>query len=366
MSALFPPRLSLYLSGTYVRNFLFLASVILGIVYLFDTVELLRRAAKFDDVPIFLVLQMGLFKLPEVGQLVLPFAVLFSAIFTFWQLTRRYELIAVRAAGLSIWQILSPIIMTAVVIGALQIAVINPFGALMIGKFEEWESTSLKRQTSLIALSKQGLWLKQDQDNGHVILHAGNIDSDNWILKKIIVLFFDDNYGFVRRLDARQAELKPGEWSFQEVVSNRPRELPEKSDFISMATDLTREDIEDSFASPETISFWAMPSFIKTMENTGFDPIRLKIHYQVLLSQPLLYLAMVLLAACVSLRPPRSGGTFILIVGGIFVGFMIFFTSSFLQALGASHQIPVSLSAWAPALIATLIGATIIMNLEDG
>lgn len=366
MRAMFPPQISFYLAGTYLRNFFFLALMILGVVYLFDTVELLRRAAKFDDVPVFLVLQMGLFKLPEVGQMVLPFAVLFSAIFTFWQMTRRYELVAVRAAGLSIWQILGPIILSAFLIGVLQVAVINPFGALLIGKFETLESTYLKRQTSLVTLSKQGLWLKQDQDGGHVILHAGTIDSTNWVLKKIIVLFFDDAYSFSRRIDAKEAELQEGQWSFKEAVSNRPQELPERSDYITMETDLTRNDIEDSFASPETISFWSLPSFIETMENTGFDPIRLKMHYQVLLSQPLLYLSMVLLAACVSLRPPRNGGTFLLIASGIMVGFMIFFASSFLQALGASQQIPLQLAAWSPALIATLIGVTIIMNLEDG
>jgi lipopolysaccharide export system permease protein len=40
--------------------------------------------------------------------------------------------------------------------------------------------------------------------------------------------------------------------------------------------------------------------------------------------------------------------------------------SSFLQALGASHQVPVILAAWAPALISLLLGLTVMMNLEDG
>ena len=114
MSHFFPAKMSAYLARSYVLNFLFLTAILLGVVYLFDTVELLRRAAKFDDIPLLIVLQMGLFKLPEVGQLVLPFAVLFSAIFTLWQLTRRYELVAVRAAGLSVWQILGPLAFSAI------------------------------------------------------------------------------------------------------------------------------------------------------------------------------------------------------------------------------------------------------------
>jgi lipopolysaccharide export system permease protein len=40
--------------------------------------------------------------------------------------------------------------------------------------------------------------------------------------------------------------------------------------------------------------------------------------------------------------------------------------SSFLQALGASQQIPVILAAWSPSLICFLLGVTVMMNLEDG
>lgn len=68
-------------------------------MYLFDTVELLRRAAKFSDVPFSLVLQMGLLKLPDVGQVILPFAVLFGG-FYIWSLSRKQELVSIRAAGL--------------------------------------------------------------------------------------------------------------------------------------------------------------------------------------------------------------------------------------------------------------------------
>jgi len=75
---------------------------------------------------------------------------------------------------------------------------------------------------------------------------------------------------------------------------------------------------------------------------------------------------MVLLAASVSMRPPRARGTLMLVVAGIVIGFFFFFSSSFLQALGASRQIPPLLAAWAPALIAFMLGVSAIMTLEDG
>jgi lipopolysaccharide export system permease protein len=48
------------------------------------------------------------------------------------------------------------------------------------------------------------------------------------------------------------------------------------------------------------------------------------------------------------------------------IGFLIFFLSSFLQALGTSQQIPVLLAAWSPALVTLFLGLAVILNLEDG
>ena len=180
------------------------------------------------------------------------------------------------------------------------------------------------------------------------------------------VLFLKENNDFVRRIDSKTAELQTGQWIFINATSNIPGNLPEKADLLSMATDLTIDDLEDSFAAPETISFWKLPNYIDVLEATGFDATSVKIYFQKLLSDPLLFAAMVLLAASVSLRPPRSRSDLMMALLGIGIGFLLFFGSSYLQALGASGQIPVYIAAWFPAIIAMIGGVTAIMFLEDG
>lgn len=358
--------LGFYLMRKYALNFILLLFGLLGIVYLFDVVELLRRGGKLG-VPASVILQMGLLKLPEVGQQIFPFVILFSAMFTFWQLSKRHELVVMRSAGLSVWQFMMPIAFIAIVIGVLHMSAINPFGSLLMKKFEGMETKHLQKQSNVISLSNQGLWLRQENEDGSMaVLHAGNIQMPEWALKNVIVFFFDENFGFERRIDAPTALLNKGEWRFNEAVINKPQSLPEKSDFILMATDLTISEIEESFSDPQTISFWELPRFIKVMEQTGFDARPLQVHFQKLLSMPLLFLSMVLLAAAVSLRPPRKRGTIWLVLAGITLGFIVFFMSNFLQALGASSQIPIFAAAWFPSIITFLLGIGAIMTLEDG
>lgn len=359
--------LNRYLIRTYLQNMVFMIAILLSIIYLSDTVEILRRAGKQENISLALVLRMGLFKLPEVGQLVLPFAVLFSAMFTFWKLTRRYELIVVRSAGFSVWQFLTPVLGVAMLFGVIQMGLINPLGAMLLGHYERLENQYLDAgQNSTITLFRDGFWLRQiEADDSYAILHAEDVDLAKWQLKDVMVLFYNKEHRFTRRFDSDKADLEEGMWRFENVRMNedgKAKNVP----LVALPTSLTAEEIEESFASPETMSFWNLPSFIENMENTGFDSTRLRIHFQSLLAQPLMLGAMILLAACVSLRPPRERGTLTMIVVGIFIGFVVFFMSSFLQALGASKQIPVFLAAWSPSVIASLCGIAVILNLEDG
>lgn len=365
--------LSRYLARTYFFNMLFLLFALLSVIYLFDTVELIRRASKYTDVPIVLILQMGLLKLPEVGQILFPFAILFSAMFTFWQLTKRSELIVVRAAGFSVWQFLTPVIAVAAFVGVLQMSVINPVGSLLVGKFEQMERQLLDRKDNEIALFKEGLWLRQGvmnaqqvRQDGYIILHAEKITQPGWVLRKVSVLSFDEEDKFSQRVEAETANLKPGYWTLNDATLYTKDQEGIQFARYELPTELTISDIEDSFSSPESMSFWRLPAHIQTLEETGFDASRLKVHYHNLLSQPLMFAAMVLLAATVSMRPPRFRGAGKLFGIGIFMGFVVFFASSFLQALGASGQMPVILAAWSPALISFLLGLSVMMNIEDG
>lgn len=358
--------LARYLVRSYIGNFLGFLAALLMVLYLFDTVELIRRASKQDLIPLSLVMKMGLLKLPEVGQILLPFAILFSAIFTFWKLSHRHELVIVRAAGISAWQFLAPVVAVAALLGFLQMSIINPASALFINKFEQLESTYLKGHGNQIAIFKEGLWLRQPVENGYAILRAGKIEQPAWDFGSVTAFFFDERDAFVKRVDSQKVSLREGSWFFEKpFLTDRNHNGLQKESF-SLPTDLTRKDIEESFASPESLSFWRLPGQIKIFEETGFDATRLKMQYQSLLSRPLLFPAMVLLAAMVSLRPPRNRGGVKLVLIGVFLGFFVFFMSSFLHALGASGQIPVFLAAWSPALITSLLGVSVIMNLEDG
>lgn len=363
-----PPTLFWYMTRRYAVTFLGFCLSLLALVYVFDVVELMRRASKGDGVPLGVVFEMGLLKLPDVGQQISPFAILFSAMLLFWGLNRRHEFTILRAAGYSIWQILGPVLLLASVIGLVMSTLINPIGAMLLTRYQVLENAHLKQTKSLVTLSKQGLWLRQPlADDGYALLHARTMDTKTWRLDQVMVLYFRGDDGFVQRVDAANAVLQPGTWVFQDARLNRPGQLAQATPVFTLPTELTAQDLLESFVKPRTMSFWGLPKYIATLEVTGFDTAALKMYLHSLLAQPFFYLAMILLAATVSFRPHRlQQGVFAAILAGAMAGLGVFFFSSFLQALGAAHQIPLLLAAWAPSLIVILLATGVLLAQEDG
>ena len=359
------PTLSRYFGWLYAKNLMFLLGVLLVIILMFDTIELIRRASKKEDIPFSLILEMALLKLPEQAQIIFAFGILYSAMLTFWQLSRRYELVVVRSSGFSVWQFLMPIVGVAVLAGIVQVSLLNPVSAVMVARYQQLEARHFEAGDTEIAILREGLWLRQGSDKGYVILHAPKIQQADWDLQAPVAFFFNTDDQFLKRLDARSAQLQQQRWIFKDVIIHDADGTRAAAGYV-LPTNLTKDDVEESFSSPAAMSFWRLPSHIQTLEDTGFDSRRLRVYYQTMLAQPLLFVAMILIAASVALRPPRAGQAMMLVVTGIAAGFALFFLSSFLQAMGSSHQIPVALAAWSPALIALLLGLSVMMRYEDG
>jgi lipopolysaccharide export LptBFGC system permease protein LptF len=66
------------------------------------------------------------------------------------------------------------------------------------------------------------------------------------------------------------------------------------------------------------------------------------------------------------LRTERVATLLPIIVGGLGFGFIAFFMSGFLRALGMGHEIPVILAVWSSPFLIIFGATSILSRLEDG
>src|SRR5690606_38949680 len=101
-------------------------------------------------------------------------------------------------------------------------------------------------------------------------------------------------------------------------------------------------------------------------EQAGFSAGAYQLRFLQLLATPLLFSAMVLLAAAFSLRLVRLGGLGGLAGAGVALGFVLFFFNEFAGALAGADIVPLGLAAWAPPVVALLSGVALLCYTEDG
>lgn len=359
--------LSAYIGRQFLVWFCTVFGAMVAIAFLLDFIELIRRAGTRAHVTLGVLLEMAALKLPETAQQILPFGILFGTMLAFWRLTRNNEMVVVRAAGVSVWQFLAPAVLAALIIGVLTVTVFNPVASVLTAAYDRMDSRVLHHGADEMLFSHAGLWLRQsDQADDQIIIHADRLASHRLRLDGVTFFFFNDFTQVTSRIDARTARLENGRWLIEDGTRWLSDGAPEKFAKLDLPTRLTPHKIEESFASPDTMSFWELPGYIALLEQSGFPAQRHRLHFDALLAQPFLLCAMVLVAATFSLRAQRRGGATLLIIAGVGCAFVLYFVSDVIYALGLSARVPVALAAWTPAAVSLVFGTSMLLHLEDG
>ncbi len=363
--------LTAYIAKTFMGWFGIMAFCVCGVILLASGLDSLNNFAGRVELSLTTALYFSLLKLPFIFQETLPFLILFASIGTFWRLVRSHELVSMRAAGVSVWQFLTPVIGCALGVGIAATTVLNPIAAQSYGVFQDMERRLLDKQESAMQLSGSGLWIRQkDMSNeapaAQYVLHAQTVEPSRAYAENFIAFRYDEAGMFVERFDADSATLRDGAWRLRSIWVNGPDKAPRFLEEFAIPSDLDFDQIEESFAQAETVSFWNLRDFIAALERAGFSAIEHRLQFHKLLSLPLLLAAMAMLAATTSLRPHRSGRVGLLLLLGILVGFLVFILSNVIFALGLSGKIPIVLAAWTPAGVTMMFGAALLLHYEDG
>ncbi|HEY8288638.1 MAG TPA: LPS export ABC transporter permease LptG [Acetobacteraceae bacterium] len=364
--------LSLYVTRQFAGAVTAMLLALTGLVAMFDFIELLRRSASKPDATFGIVSQIAALRLPYIAMQILPFAILLGGILCFWRLTRSSELIVARAAGVSAWEFLAMPTLCAMAFGVIATAAVSPVSSVMLARAETMDNAYLRTGGGPLALNGGQLWLRQSDHalvpQGVAIIHAHGVELHGKRLtaQEVSVFRLDGGDRLLSRIEATKATLGPGSWQLEKARTIRPDQLPDPPREISLPTDLTVSRVQESFASPDTLSVWALPDFIALLDRSGFSSIRHQLHFQALLALPVLAATMALVSAGFSMRPARRGGVARMIGSGVAAGFALFVVSKIAEEFGQSGALPVMLAAWAPTASGLMLALALLLHTEDG
>ncbi len=357
--------LSRYFGWRFLSAVLAVFAGTLVLTAMIDFLELMRRTGDLKEVSALFIAEITLFRVPFITERVMPFAVLVGAMFCYLNLSRRLELVVARAAGISAWQFITPAIVIAWLMGALTTTIYNPISATLREQSTRLEAELFGRDAGF-RRPGSGFWLRQRSDEGQAVINAKSSRRQGIELGGVSIFRLDPAGHFRDRIEARSATLEPGYWRLEEAQFYASGVAPVDRDVFRLTTTLTPAQVGESFATPETVPFWQLSSYIDLAESAGLAASGYRLQYYQLLAQPFYLVAMVLLAAAVSLRFFRFGGVQKVVLGGIGAGFLLYVLAKITGDLSKAGLMGPLTAAALPPAIGGITGLIALLYQEDG
>ena len=334
------------------------------LVALLDSVELMRRTASNENATALAVIKLSFFRVPIIAERIMPFCALIGAMSCYLSLSRRNELVVARAAGVSAWEFTAPSIIVALLLGVFATLVYNPVAANLQERSKRYEIDIFGARE--FGQQEAGFWVRQRSPDGQSIINARKSREQGLRLEGVTVFTFDEQGRYQGRIEASRAVLQDGAWQLRDALVYPSDAPPTEHTTYALKTNITREQVRENFATPETLTVWELPEYIRLAENAGLAAAGYRLQYQKLLSRPFLLASMVLLAAAFSLRFARMGGVQKMVLGGVLSGFFLYILSKITEDMSKTELLSPATAAWAPVLVGGLTGFLVLLYQEDG
>ena len=360
-------RLLLPVVGRHlVREFLAAFALSLAaFVVIYITAEFFDRLDGFlrHDIASGTIVRYFVFKLPLVVTQVTPFAVLVGALVGLGLLARQNEFVALRACGVSVWQIAAPLLGLAALISASAFAwneTVVPYSA---HRWHEIENLEIKRRGPASVFAGREVWF-----HGRAgFYNIDRVSPRKRTLWGLAVYQLDADFRLARLIEAESAVWDGARWQLVgartlEFAAEGVREQGAAPPGFTIPE--TLEDFRAVSVEPEELSYGMLRRQIKDLRRKGVDTYESLVDLHLKLAYPAASLIMMLLAV-----PLTAAGTrvtsFAASVGvGFAVGFAYFFLVAFTRPLGQTGSLPPALAAWAANAIFALVGGFYLLGGE--
>ena len=154
-------KLNIYILKKFFYSFILTFIVFAAILFIGDFVEQLRKSAT-KEVPLNIIFQLTSLNFLSLIYFTLPLIAFSGSILAFIGLIRGSEKIIINSVGISNVKVTLPAIFLYFFLGIFFITIVNPLTALFDERYSELEYKYIDRVDKFASITKNGLWLKQE------------------------------------------------------------------------------------------------------------------------------------------------------------------------------------------------------------
>lgn len=327
--------------GMTVGGMIMLASA--GLVSLFAIFTFLDQLTDVkNEYTISTVFEYIGYSIPRIFYDTLPFAVLIGCLAGLGVLASSNELIVMRSAGVSTWQIARATLKPALVFVCIGLLM----GELLLPDFERTARVIREDAMEADISPRGGFWYREK----NTFMHFTPINREGDLLN-INHFVMDDEHALIRTIWAERATYNEQRgWLMENVIISSPgnetqsQHLPQYVWDTALTPDLINTEI---LVEPSKMSIVQLYEKIRYLRGQGLNAGKFELGFWTKSFQPIASLSLVFIAISFIFGPLRETTMGMRVVSGLIIGILFKFAQDLLS--------PASLVFGFPPLIATVI-----------
>ena len=316
-------------------------------VNIFEEINFFKDYGVGVYIPVFLTTLV----LPSLMYNMFPFIIFLSGMWFFLKIKKTDEIIAIKVSGLSNFSVILIPSILSLILGILIVTAINPITAAMVKKYESIKGTYEIDQAYLAAITVNGIWIKEKYETRNSIIRSSKLKGDKLI--NVTIYEFDNNNDFIKRIEAKSADINSTNWILNEVkvLDSQGNYIYDDIEKISYTSMYDIEKIKTLYSNLDTISFWNLENQIQLFEERGYSTRDMQTKLQKSFAFPFFLLCMILLSGVLTLGIRSKENNWIHVFLAIISSVLIYFFNDFSAALGKTEKLPIELSVWIPIIV---------------
>jgi LPS export ABC transporter permease LptG len=295
-----------------------------------------------------------------------PMSMLLAGLVTFGLLQRTNEITAIKATGISLYRVITPVLLISVLVAGVLFAS-DQFYLPYTNKRQDELRSRIKGKPPQTYLRPDRKWIFGQHSD---IYYYQLFDPDRDAFGGVMVFQFDPkSLQITRRITAERARWSPPmqRWVYEQGWERRlngsaiedyhrfdAATFPE----LTEAPGYFKKEVKQS----SEMNYEELRRYIHDLEQSGFDVVRLRVQLQKKIAYPLITLVMALIAIPFALSAGKRGAL-AGVATAIGIGVVYWTISGLFEAMGNLSQLPPTVAAWSPNLVFACIGGYLILRM---
>jgi lipopolysaccharide export system permease protein len=295
-----------------------------------------------------------------------PLSMLLAVLVTFGLLQKSNEITAIKATGISLYRIIVPVLIASTLVAGV-LFLSDQLYLPYTNKRQDALRNRIKGKPAQTYLRPDRKWIFGQHSD---IYYYQFFDPDRDVFGGVSVFQFDRHtFQITHRITADRAHWSNamGRWVYEQgwerSLSGAAIENYHKFDAatypeLAEAPAYFKKEIKQS----SEMSYEELRRYIRDLEQSGFDVVRLRVQLQKKIAYPLITLVMAILAIPFALSTGKRSAV-AGVATAIGIGVVYWTISGLFEAMGNLSQLPPAVAAWSPDLVFGFIGGYLILRM---